>query len=550
MCGIVGTTFQENDPEGEIARHNVGRMTKEIRFRGPDHAATWTPTAQQGYKEPSPICLGASLLDISGSRIEQPLRNNNGALVFNGEVYSTLDVTGMEGGRGYYKHSGVSDTEWILEQFRNNDYTFLKDIDWHGTLAYFDRASNQLTLVRDHFGAKPLWVNIDRRWGNLLFSSSLSAFFQKSIDSKKLEEFYSSGNQWQLGNTPYKGIFSLSPGEVLIWDCVENKRIKSDNLWNGFKLERNEGWNLEEFRELCIESIRSVAIHSLPRGLMLSGGLDSSVIAGIMQNDDGLTCISSKFEDEYVQGEDKVYMKAYAEQCAQAERTADMNNLTFSPTLIKKNDLETWSHIYMGATHYFFGDKHRQGVRAKTFKHASDLGCKIILTGDGADELFTGYNNDNKFIEQSKTWTRKWLAEQETIGNYFDTFPISCCGDDPALNRSFWKLLTFGEANCLMSDSCAGMFGMEFRAPFLTQKFAKYCLTIPVEDRLQVPDEHKDAYGTYKYLLREGFEAILEPAVVENHKKTGWASPYNSRDNKENSIEMTNNVEYLRYTAR
>jgi asparagine synthase (glutamine-hydrolysing) len=501
-----------------------------------------------GYTDPHPICMGASLLDISGSRIEQPLINNSGTLVFNGEIYSDFRLKG-------FTHTTVSDTEWLMEQFRDNDYNFLRDIDWHGAIGYYDKKSKQLTLIRDHFGSKPLWVNIDRRWKNLLFSSTLSAFFQKSISGTKVEEYKSSGDQWYFDNTPYKGITKMSPGEVLVWDCVENKRVKTDNLWNGFKLERNEDFTLEEFRDLCIKSIEMVSKHRLPRGLMLSGGLDSSVIAGIMRDDPGLTCFSSSFEQDKIRGDkgqNDAYMKEYAKQCEMAARTASFNNLPFEPALVKEDDLETWSHIYMASHHYFFNDKHRQGTRAITFKKARDAGCKIVLTGDGADELFTGYNNDFEYLEKSKGWTKEWINSDDFYAakSGFSAYPVSCAGDDPALNRAFWRLLSYGETNCLMSDSCAGMFGMEFRAPFLTQKFAKYCLTIPIERRMYVPPDKKELFGTYKYLLRHGFFDILPDEIRENYKKTGWASPYNSRDPEGRDERMTNNVEFIRYLSR
>ena len=128
--------------------------------------------------------------------------------------------------------------------------------------------------------------------------------------------------------------------------------------------------------------------------------------------------------------------------------------------------------------------------------------------------------------------------------------PVSCFGDDNALNRSFWKLLTFGEANCLMSDACAGMFGMEFRAPFLTQKLAKYVLCIPIEDRIHNPMPDLIIDGTYKRLLREGFADDLPEKIKNTPTKTGWASPYDSRNDELNSIDKKNNYRFLEYLAR
>lgn len=540
MCGIVGTTFQSNDQVGEIARHDSGRMTKIIRFRGPDHQATWTPTVQQGYDQPHPICMGASVLDISGQKIEQPWVNNNGALCFNGEIYD--------------RPPGSGDTRWLAEQFRGNDYNFLRDIDWHGAIAYYDYESKHVTLVRDHFGAKPLYYMIDRRWGNLKFSSSMAAFPQKSISGNNVEEYEACGGFWFHNNTPYKGVFKMNPGEVLVWDCEKNCEVKRDNLWNGFKLERNEDWSIEEFKELCINSIEKVGRHPLEKVLMLSGGLDSSVIASVLRGDPKVTAVSSTFESDKVRSnitnqfpDDSKYMKRYDNQGHMASLTAALYELPIEYAKVKEDDLSTWSHIFMASHHYFFGDKHRQGTRTISFKKARDLDVKIVLTGDGADELFTGYNGDDVFIEKSKTWTKEWCQSRKRLQ---ENMPVSCFGDDSALNRSFWKLLTFGEANCLMSDACAGMFGMEFRAPFLTQSLAKYCLNIPIEDRLVNRDPDKIKNGTYKRLLRDGFKEELPKHILETPTKTGWASPYDSRNDDINVKEKENYIDFLEYLAR
>ena len=196
---------------------------------------------------------------------------------------------------------------------------------------------------------------------------------------------------------------------------------------------------------------------------------------------------------------------------------------------------KTW----LAGTHYAWSDHNRQAPRYKLAKAAAEYGCKVVLTGDSGDELYSGYlHHDKRFdeqyclamMEQAKDW--RWFPS--------DVFEYS----DPMANSLFIDLLTTSEQNILATDQTVGLFGMESRIPLLTQRYVHYNMKIPTKTRFkQLPQYQK---GTTKYLMREVMKEYLPDHVVNRKNKTGWSSPWDNNHPQQAMRWRDEDLELLR----
>ena len=170
-------------------------------------------------------------------------------------------------------------------------------------------------------------------------------------------------------------------------------------------------------------------------------------------------------------------------------------------------------------------------------KQASADGCKVILTGDSADELVSGYKHHEKRFNDEYN-----LETMEHVKRTHKWFPIKSFGDDLINNTLFHDLLTTSEQNILTTDQTCGMFGMESRPVFLTQSFVKYIMSVKGTDKLKDnPDYHP---GEWKWLLREGMKDYIPEHVRLRAQKIGWSSPW---DNNNDKIRKREQIEQLKY---
>ena len=167
-----------------------------------------------------------------------------------------------------------------------------------------------------------------------------------------------------------------------------------------------------------------------------------------------------------------------------------------------------------------WSDHNRQSPRYLLCKAAKEAVCKVILSGDSGDELFTGYYHHRKrFVEGECENSVKFFTQQRW-------FPYKAFGDDLLSNTLFSDLLCTSEQNILATDQTAGMFGMESRIPLLTQSFAKYCLNIKGSVKFRQTKKYKK--GTNKFLMREVMKDYLPDHVRLRTQKVGWSSPWDN----------------------
>lgn len=275
MCGICGQlSFNKESPIDTLL---IRRMCSTLKHRGPDN---------EGMFVDAHIGLGhsrLSVIDIEGGY--QPMRNEDKTVwvVSNGEVYNFLELRNILEKKGHKFHSR-SDTEVIVHLYEEEGTDCVKALRGMFAFALWDARNRSLLLARDRLGQKPLFYAHDHR--GLTFASEMKALLQdpnlsQQVNLTSLHHFltlqYVPGPQ-----TIIQGINQLQPGHLLEYSGgqLKIKRYWEPNFLPKIELSKEEA--AEEFRELLEESVRLRLVSDVPLGALLSGGIDSSMIVGLM----------------------------------------------------------------------------------------------------------------------------------------------------------------------------------------------------------------------------------------------------------------------------
>ena len=376
MCGIAGIVGADGLHPDDRVRAQA--MRDVIAHRGPDGAGLHTDEyAALAHRR-------LSIVDLAGGH--QPLANEDGNIwvTYNGEIYNHAAVRpALEAGGHTYRTR--SDTETIVHAYEEWGDDCVHRFRGMFAFALWDRPRRRLLLVRDRLGVKPLyWVQAG---GRLLFASEIKAILasgliearpNERVLSEVLATRYTSGAE-----TLFQGIFKLLPGHRLVF---EHGRIAIAQYWDmpvegpDPDLERLPDRELvARFRDLLRESVRLRLMSDVPLGMFLSGGIDSSAVAALMAKE-----IDRPVETFSVAFADRAFSELeYSRQAARAvganahEIVIDDNDFFGAlPRLVWHED-EPIAHPSSVPLH-FVSSLARQHV-------------KVVLTGEGSDELLAGY---------------------------------------------------------------------------------------------------------------------------------------------------------------
>jgi asparagine synthase (glutamine-hydrolysing) len=355
-------------------------MTSIMRHRGPDDAGIWTGPAGSGA-----IGLGhrrLSIIDLTAAG-HQPMANEDDTwwLTYNGEIYNHRDVRRDLQAAGHRYHS-ETDSETIIHA--HEEWGDAAVQRFRGMFAYglWDSRRERLTLVRDRLGVKPLYYAVTDT--ALLFGSEVKALLSSGLvkarpDLDAVSEYLAFGFIAGDG-TMFQGIRKLPPGHILTW---EKGRIRIERYWE-IRFEpvarSDEPAQQERLAELFQESVQLRLMSDVPLGVFLSGGLDSSAIAAVTARflDRPLQTFSVGFESRY-------YSEfSYAREVA-AHVGADHHEVVLTgqsffdavPRLTWHEDEPLWGTASVAL--YAVSELARQHVT-------------VVLTGEGSDELFAGYD--------------------------------------------------------------------------------------------------------------------------------------------------------------
>ncbi len=377
MCGISGILNLKH--RETPSRDELERMIQAVRHRGPD-----------GYGFFSGPGIGLaharlSIIDLEGG--DQPIHNEDGGVqvVFNGEIFNFLELRQMlqKLGHRFYTRS---DTEVIVHLYEEYGDAFVKHMVGQFAIALWDNSTQRLLLVRDRAGIRPLFYTIAA--GRLYFASEVKSLFTqpavaRSLNPTALGEVFTFWSTLEP-NSLFEDIYSLPPGHQMV---VEQGEMHCSKYWDwtfpvgGIPDNRSVDDWAEELRELMIDSVKLRLRSDVPVGAYLSGGLDSSVITSLIHNftDTPLRTFSIGFED------DEFDESVFQQELVQYLETEHTHVTCKAEDISRLFPQVIW---------------HAESTILRTApaplmllsQHVRESNYKVVLTGEGADEVFGGYD--------------------------------------------------------------------------------------------------------------------------------------------------------------
>ncbi len=369
MCGICGISFKSQ--EKLVSKSLLTRMCETIKHRGPDDTGVF---AKQNFG------IGMrrlSIIDLNTG--QQPQFNEDGtlAIVFNGEIYNYRELRQDLMNRGH-KFRTDSDTESILHAYEEFGFDCVQKLNGMFSFSIYDQKEKQLFIARDRVGIKPLYYYLDDEV--FAFGSEIKPILQiegidRTIDIEAVNLFLT----FEYIPSPYsifKKIRKLPPGHFLIF---RDHGIKTRKYWD-VDFDSDDGCLTDEgLQELIRDAVKLRLVSDVPLGAFLSGGIDSSTIVGLMAGamDRPVKTFSIGFEDQ-----------SYNE-LNYARTVAQKFNTEHTEFIIQPDAVDLVEKLV-----YFLDEPLGDFSIFPTYlvsKMARDY-VTVVLTGDGGDELFAGYD--------------------------------------------------------------------------------------------------------------------------------------------------------------
>lgn len=562
MCGIAGIT----DTQVEDFEEAIQKMTRCIAHRGPD---------DDGFFVDEHVALGMrrlSIIDLKKGAQPIASADNRYLIFFNGEIYNYKELRSalVKSGESFKTES---DTEVVLRMFEKEGVTAFKKLRGMFAFAIYDTKEKRVTLARDPFGIKPLYY-----WkrGNKIaaFASEVKSFlslggFKREVNDAAVYN-YLSYQYNPLDETFFKGVWKLPPGHFMSIDLGTG--VFEVKRYHEFRFAPDESLDEEKTKEKILETMEdSVAHHMIadvPVGSFLSGGIDSSIIATLMQK---------------VRGENKIKTFTVTfdatSEGVEARETAEPLGTDHTEVAISAE--EYFEALPKVAYHFDEPVADPSALGLYFLAREARKSVKVVLSGEGADELFGGYNIYLAPIAAAKLrhfvprFFLKLATYMPVRGREYAKRAVQELGDWYIGNASIFKrgeieniwkgkpqvehsLANIYEKVSDKSDSVKMQYvdintwlvgdilakadkmtmahSLELRVPFLDKEIASLAS--------RLPDRFKWRGGTTKYLLREAFKSIL-PESTRKRKKLGFPVPIAEWLNSENCGVILEN-EYIK----
>src|SRR3989344_364434 len=364
MCGIAGYV----DFEGETDPKVLGRMTDSIAYRGPDSSGKY-------FNKNKSVGLGIrrlSIIDLATG--DQPIKNEDGnvVVVYNGEIYGYKNLRDDLIKNGH-KLKTKSDTETLVHLYEQYGEKMAGMLNGMFSFVIWDEKNQKLFIAKDRYGIKPLYYTVVGK--KLIFGSEPKSIlsnsgFKKAVSDEGLSSYFYLG--YTLGEKSiYRNIFKLLPGHYLTFDKWGLK------VQSYFELGQNKELENANLDSLLEKSVQTQLISDVPVGVFLSGGLDSSLIAYYISKFKKLKSFSIGFKEE---GYDESFHAHYVAKKIGTEHYSE----EYSP----EDVIDSFNQITSRLDEPF-----ADASLFPTFK-VSKLArqyVKVVLSGDGGDELFGGY---------------------------------------------------------------------------------------------------------------------------------------------------------------
>lgn len=545
MCGICGI-FKPGGQINTTDRDILVKMRNILKHRGPD---------DENIQLLPEMAMGFCRLKIIGlDNGQQPIVNENKTIwmVCNGEIFNYRKLKEDLCARGHVFQTD-SDVEVILHLYEEKGTGFINDLNGQFSFAIYDSLRHRLILARDHFGIVPMYYC--KKDSAFLFASEIKSLLMypgisREVDLTALDQLFSLPGIVSP-RTIFKNIASVEPGHYIVMDA---DHISDEQYWDidypeeGRIIYKNESYYLERLGELLERSVKLRKEADVPIGAYVSGGLDSSLIAKLAnQAQPGLSRIfSMKFEDMFFNEE------PYQQMMAQ-----DLNVEEASYMFALKDVSKYFEKVIWHCETPLKESYNTTSMMLSQLVHEN--GIKVILSGEGADELFAGYpsykfdafrnmrgdntqNTDAESDIRQKLWgtdtffyeknysefekTKRMIYSSRINENYDAVNFVNhgllnrdrLRGRHPLHIRSYIDLKV-RIADHLVSDHGDRMMmanSVEGRYPFLDKDLVEFVASMPPELKLNNFQE--------KYLLKKYSEGRLPDEIV-NREKFGFSAP-------------------------
>ncbi|MCG3714997.1 asparagine synthase (glutamine-hydrolyzing) [Aliarcobacter butzleri] len=540
MCGILGTNFlnERFDKSLELLHH-----------RGPDFQnSIKIENKQFGHTR-------LAIIDLD-EEANQPMIFDDILLVFNGEIYNYKELIHVE----HLECKTKSDSEVLIRLYQKYEFDFLNKLNGMFSFCIYDMKKDLYFCARDRYGKKPFFYYF--KDNKFIFSSSIKSILNlldykpnlnKISLSKYMQYFVSFGE-----DTFYQDIFKLESASYMIYEPNKPCELQKKKYYkiNTYKAIKDEKQALNDIEEFLFKSVEYRLNSDVEVASLLSGGIDSSLISALY------TKISGKKINTFSIGYDEY--KNYCELDF-AQITANHINSNHHPVEINQKEYINHFEQTLDMLEEPHGDSAAIPLNILT-KQINKAGIKTVLSGEGSDEIFLGYDNYAKFLKyyefekslsneqnlflndiigalQNNTKESEYLrriVKKQNLYNSFGeiytdiqrkrlfkkvpTYKSETAKQDPVDWMSYIDLkIWLGESLLSKVDRISMGNSLEVRTPFLDFNLVNYMFS--VESHIKVGD-------TNKYLLKKIASKYI-PETIINRTKKGFNSPFNEWLNKE-----------------
>jgi asparagine synthase (glutamine-hydrolysing) len=521
MCGIFGYYHRDGQSlEADV----LAAMGEAIRHRGPDDRGVY---ATKG------MAIGnqrLSIIDLQGGH--QPFVSDDGQIIVvqNGEIFNHIELA-QDLARTGHPCRTHSDTEVLLRLYESEGMGFLHKLNGMFAFAIIDKREQAMYIVRDRIGVKPLYVHDDGR--QLTFASEMKSILKAGMPKPAMDKealhHYLSFNYVPAPYTMYEGIKHLMPGHAM---KVTRNGSETWRWWNLADVQpvhgRSESDWIEEFNAIIDDAVRLRLRCDVPFGAFLSGGVDSSTVVGLMARH-----MSEPVKTFCIGFHDSRY-----DESSFAQAAADRFGTQHTMERVEPDMLDLWPM----AT-YHCDQPHGDVSFLPTYR-VSELAVrdvKVVLTGDGADELFAGYDKYKDFFAQpdiaaldDNTFQRRYFdsislfsaegkrslygADMRAGMGQLDSFDVAKTWFDAVphqdrINQALFldmQLLLSGN-NLVKPDRMGMAVSLEARTPFLDYRMMEFAFRMPGELKLRE--------GETKYLYKKGVVGLIGDDLAYRKKQ-------------------------------
>jgi len=520
MCGIFGYLDTNGVP---LLESQLRAMGDRIKHRGPDGYGCY-------HDETIGIALGnqrLAILDVEHG--QQPFISDDGMVVVvqNGEIFNHVELAKELASDGYSRKTNC-DTEVILRLYERDGIQGVSRLNGMFAIAIYDKRIDSLFLVRDRVGEKPLYFLNEK--GRVLFASEIKSVLEitgrRNLDSKALNQFLTF-NYVPPPLTMFAGVQHVMPGH---WLKITRQGIEQTRWWDlsqvRSEVQSEPEW-IERFNHILDDAVRIRLRSDVPFGAFLSGGIDSSSVVGIM----------SRHLDVPVNTFCIGFNNALYDESPHAQATADRFKTHHVMQKVDSNLIGLWPM----AT-YHCDQPHGDVSFLPTYKVASLAAkqVKMVLTGDGADELFAGYDKYRHFFTpeidklSDKDFQHCYMdnislfsisARRQLLSSDFadqlgdlDEFDVLIplykkAKEMDRINQALYiDMMTLLPGNNLVKPDRMGMaVSLENRSPFLDYRMMELAFTMPGDLKLR--------NGVTKYIYKKAVTPLIGKELAYRKKQ-------------------------------